>query len=167
MGLVNEGDNFVPLTDILGDEDAAGDMDFKVAGTEDVVTALQLDTKIQGIPAEVLRKALMQAHECSSPHHLEDEREPLGAARGASAHSAAHRAIKVPIDKIGEVIGPKGKNINMIIEERASEIDIQQDGTIFIGAMDQACSRPSDRNDRGAREPEAAGARRARIRAPS
>ncbi|MGH2791699.1 MAG: S1 RNA-binding domain-containing protein, partial [Actinomycetota bacterium] len=140
MGLVNEGDTFVPLTDILGDEDAAGDMDFKVAGTEDVVTALQLDTKIQGIPAEVLRKALMQARDARL-HIISKMNESLPAPREELQPRAPRiEAIKVPTDKIGEVIGPKGKHINQIVEESGAEIDIQQDGTIFIGAADQAAA---------------------------
>jgi polyribonucleotide nucleotidyltransferase len=140
MGLVNEGDTFVPLTDILGDEDAAGDMDFKVAGTEDVVTALQLDTKIQGIPAEVLRKALMQARDARL-HIISKMNESLAAPRDELQPRAPRiEAIKVPTDKIGEVIGPKGKHINQIVEESGAEIDIQQDGTIFIGAADQAAA---------------------------
>jgi len=140
MGLVNEGDRFVPLTDILGDEDAAGDMDFKVAGTEDVVTALQLDTKIQGIPAEVLRDALRQAREARL-HIISKMNEELSSPREELQPRAPRiEAIKVPTDKIGEVIGPKGKHINMIVEESGAEIDIQQDGTIFIGAADQAAA---------------------------
>ncbi len=140
MGLVNEGDKFVPLTDILGDEDAAGDMDFKVAGTEDVVTALQLDTKIQGIPADVLRDALRQAREARL-HIISKMNEELSSPREELQPRAPRiEAIKVPTDKIGEVIGPKGKHINMIVEESGAEIDIQQDGTIFIGAADQAAA---------------------------
>jgi polyribonucleotide nucleotidyltransferase len=140
MGLVNEGDTFVPLTDILGDEDAAGDMDFKVAGTEDVVTALQLDTKIQGIPAEVLRAALLQARDARL-HIISKMNETLRSPRDELQPRAPRiEAIKVPTDKIGEVIGPKGKHINQIVEQSGAEIDIQQDGTIFIGAADQAAA---------------------------
>ena len=140
MGLINEGDAFVPLTDILGDEDAFGDMDFKVAGTETMVTALQLDTKIQGIPAEVLRDALRQAREARL-HIISKMNESLSAPRAELQPRAPRvQAIKVPIDKIGEVIGPKGKHINQIVEESGAEIDIQQDGTIFIGAADQSAA---------------------------
>jgi len=140
MGLVHEGDKFVPLTDILGDEDAAGDMDFKVAGTENVVTALQLDTKIQGIPAEVLRAALMQARDARL-HIISKMNETLSSPREELQPRAPRiEAIKVPTDKIGEVIGPKGKHINQIVEQSGAEIDIQQDGTIFIGAADQAAA---------------------------
>jgi len=137
MGLVHEDDKFVPLTDILGDEDAAGDMDFKVAGTENIVTALQLDTKIQGIPADVLRAALMQARDARL-HIISKMNETLSAPREELQPGAPRiEAIKVPTDKIGEVIGPKGKHINQIVEQSGAEIDIQQDGTIFIGAADQ------------------------------
>src|ERR671919_1765651 len=140
MGLIHEGEKFVPLTDILGDEDAAGDMDFKVAGTENVVTALQLDTKIQGIPAEVLRAALLQAREARL-HIISKMNESLSSPREELQPRAPRiEAIKVPTDKIGEVIGPKGKHINQIVEQSGAEIDIQQDGTIFIGAADQAAA---------------------------
>jgi len=137
MGLIAEDGNFVPLTDILGDEDSFGDMDFKVAGTEDVVTALQLDTKISGVPAEVLRQALMQARDARL-EIISKMNETLDAPRPELAASAP-RVIttKVPVDKIGEVIGPKGKNINMITATTGVEIDIDDDGTIRIGSTDQ------------------------------
>jgi len=137
MGLVNEGDRFVALTDILGDEDALGDMDFKVAGTVDVVTALQLDTKISGIPASVLRDALMQAKK-GRLHILEKMNETIRTPREELAAGAPRVVtMMVPPDKIGEVIGPKGKNINMITAQTGVEIDIEQDGTIRIGSLDQ------------------------------
>jgi polyribonucleotide nucleotidyltransferase len=137
MGLVAEGDNYIPLTDILGDEDAYGDMDFKVAGTEDVVTALQLDTKISGIPAEVLRSALMAA-QAGRLHIIGEMNKVLSSPRPELAALAPRvLAIKVPVDKIGEVIGPKGKNINMITSTTGVEIDIDDDGTVRIGSTDQ------------------------------
>ena len=137
MGLIAEGDRFIPLTDILGDEDAFGDMDFKVAGTEDVVTALQLDTKISGVPASVLGEAL-QAARNARLHIISKMNEVLSSPRPDLATYAPRvLAIKVPVDKIGEVIGPKGKNINMITTTTGVEIDIDEDGTIRIGSTDQ------------------------------
>ncbi|MDQ4065922.1 MAG: polyribonucleotide nucleotidyltransferase, partial [Actinomycetota bacterium] len=137
MGLIAEGDRFIPLTDILGDEDAFGDMDFKVAGTEEVVTALQLDTKISGVPAHVLGEAL-QAAKRARLHIIEKMNETISSPRGELATYAPRvLAIKIPVDKIGEVIGPKGKNINMITQTTGVEIDIDEDGTIRIGSTDQ------------------------------
>ena len=137
MGLISDDvdgkTEYVALTDILGAEDAFGDMDFKVAGTKDFVTALQLDTKLDGIPASVLAAALLQAKEArlailnvmNSAIDTPDEMNPL-APRIIS--------IKIPVDQIGAVIGPKGKVINQIQEETGAEISIEDDGTIFIGA---------------------------------
>jgi polyribonucleotide nucleotidyltransferase len=137
MGLIAEGDRYVPLTDILGDEDAFGDMDFKVAGTEDVVTALQLDTKISGIPAEVLGDALRAAR-VARLHIISEMNKSLSVPReGLNANAPRVMSISVPVDKIGEVIGPKGKNVQMITQTTGVEIDIQDDGTIFIGSADQ------------------------------
>ncbi|MDQ4027816.1 MAG: polyribonucleotide nucleotidyltransferase [Actinomycetota bacterium] len=137
MGLIAEGDNYVPLTDILGDEDAFGDMDFKVAGTEDIVTALQLDTKISGIPATVLANAL-RAAKVARLHIINEMNKTITAPHERLAENAPRvLSITVPVDKIGEVIGPKGKNINMIQQTTGVEIDIQDDGTIFIGSVDQ------------------------------
>jgi polyribonucleotide nucleotidyltransferase len=137
MGLIAEGDKFITLTDILGDEDAFGDMDFKVAGTEDVVTALQLDTKISGVPADVLRQALMQARDARL-HIIGEMNKGLAAPREDLAPLAPRViAIQVPVDKIGEVIGPKGKNINAVTQATGVEIDIDEDGTVRIGSTDQ------------------------------
>ena len=137
MGLIAEGDRFQALTDILGDEDAFGDMDFKVAGTEDMVTALQLDTKISGVPAEVLRDALLAAR-AGRLHIISKMNESIAAPRPELAALAPRvLALKVPVDKIGEVIGPKGKNINMITTTTGVEIDIDDDGTVRIGSTDQ------------------------------
>jgi len=137
MGLISDEvdgkTEYVALTDILGAEDAFGDMDFKVAGTKDFVTALQLDTKLDGIPASVLAAALLQAKEArlailgvmNEAIDRPDDMNPL-APRIIS--------IKIPVDQIGAVIGPKGKVINQIQEETGAEITIEDDGTIYVGA---------------------------------
>jgi polyribonucleotide nucleotidyltransferase len=138
MGLVAEGDRYEPLTDILGDEDAFGDMDFKVAGTEDMVTALQLDTKISGVPAGVLGDALRAAKKARL-YIISKMNEAIAGPRSELAPFAPRvLAMKVPVDRIGEVIGPKGKNINMITATTGVEVDIDDDGTIRIGSADQA-----------------------------
>ena len=126
---------YVTLTDILGAEDAFGDMDFKVAGTSDIITALQLDTKLDGIPAAVLAAALKQARGARLTI-LDVMREAIDAPGEMSPHAPRIITIKVPVDKIGEVIGPKGKMINSIQEETGAEITIEDDGTIYIGATD-------------------------------
>ncbi|MFM7542397.1 MAG: polyribonucleotide nucleotidyltransferase [Actinomycetales bacterium] len=137
MGLISDEvdgkTEYVALTDILGAEDAFGDMDFKVAGTEEFVTALQLDTKLDGIPAKVLAAALLQAKEArlailnvmNQAIDRPDEINPL---------APRIMSIKIPVDQIGAVIGPKGKVINQIQEETGAEITIEDDGTIYIGA---------------------------------
>jgi polyribonucleotide nucleotidyltransferase len=139
MGLVSgeiDGQNaYVALTDILGAEDAFGDMDFKVAGTKDFVTALQLDTKLDGIPSEVLAAALSQARDARLTI-LEVMAEAIAGPDEMSPYAPRVTAIKIPIDKIGEVIGPKGKMINSITEETGADISIEDDGTIYVGAHD-------------------------------
>jgi polyribonucleotide nucleotidyltransferase len=135
MGLIHEGGQYVTLTDILGAEDAFGDMDFKVAGTADVITALQLDTKLDGIPASVLAAALKQAKGARLTI-LDVMREAISAPSEMSPYAPRIITIKVPVDKIGEVIGPKGKMINSIQEDTGAEITIEDDGTIYIGATD-------------------------------
>ncbi|HWG61173.1 MAG TPA: polyribonucleotide nucleotidyltransferase [Streptosporangiaceae bacterium] len=135
MGLINESGQYVTLTDILGAEDAFGDMDFKVAGTKDIITALQLDTKLDGIPASVLAAALKQARGARLTI-LDVMREAIDAPGEMSANAPRIITIKVPVDKIGEVIGPKGKMINSIQEDTGAEITIEDDGTIYIGATD-------------------------------
>jgi polyribonucleotide nucleotidyltransferase len=135
MGLIHEGGSYVTLTDILGAEDAFGDMDFKVAGTKDVITALQLDTKLDGIPASVLAAALKQARDARLTI-LDVMREAINEPADMSDNAPRIITIKVPVDKIGEVIGPKGKMINSIQEETGAEITIEDDGTIYIGATD-------------------------------
>ncbi len=126
---------FVALTDILGAEDAFGDMDFKVAGTKDFVTALQLDTKLDGIPSTVLAGALAQAKDARMTI-LEVMAEAIDAPDEMSPYAPRVTTIKVPVDKIGEVIGPKGKMINSITEETGAQISIEDDGTVFVGATD-------------------------------
>lgn len=124
---------FVTLTDILGAEDAFGDMDFKCAGTKDFVTALQLDTKLDGIPSQVLAGALAQAKDARLTI-LEVMAEAIDSPDEMSPYAPRITTIKVPVDKIGEVIGPKGKMINSITEETGAQISIEDDGTVFVGA---------------------------------
>ena len=139
MGLVSDevdGETrYVALTDILGAEDAFGDMDFKVAGTGMFVTALQLDTKLDGIPSEVLAGALTQAREARLTI-LDVMAEAIDEPDELSPFAPRIIAIKVPVDKIGEVIGPKGKMINSITEETGASVSIEDDGTVYIGATD-------------------------------
>ncbi len=135
MGLIHEGGQYVTLTDILGAEDAFGDMDFKVAGTEQVITALQLDTKLDGIPASVLAAALKQARGARMTI-LGVMRDAINAPGEMSPFAPRIITLKVPVDKIGEVIGPKGKMINSIQDETGAEITIEDDGTIYVGATD-------------------------------
>ena len=139
MGLVSDQvdgqTRYAALTDILGAEDALGDMDFKVAGTSEFVTAIQLDTKLDGIPSSVLTAALQQAHEArltilgvlNAAIDAPDEMAPT-APRVIS--------VQIPVDKIGELIGPKGKTINAIQDETGAQISIEEDGTVYIGATD-------------------------------
>jgi polyribonucleotide nucleotidyltransferase len=139
MGLVSDevdGETrYAALTDILGAEDALGDMDFKVAGTSEFVTAIQLDTKLDGIPSSVLSAALKQAHDAritilgvlNAAIDAPDEMAPT-APRVIS--------VQIPVDKIGELIGPKGKTINAIQDETGADISIEEDGTVYIGATD-------------------------------
>jgi polyribonucleotide nucleotidyltransferase len=139
MGLVSDevdGETrYVALTDILGAEDAFGDMDFKVAGTKQFVTALQLDTKLDGIPSHVLAGALAQAKDARLAI-LEVMAEAIDAPDEMSPYAPRVTAIKIPMDKIGEVIGPKGKMINSITEQTGASISIEDDGTVFVGATD-------------------------------
>ncbi len=137
MGLIHEGGQYVTLTDILGAEDAFGDMDFKVAGTEQFITALQLDTKLDGIPASVLAGALKQARGARLTI-LEVMRSAISSPAEMSLYAPRIITIKVPVDKIGEVIGPKGKMINSIQDDTGAEITIEDDGTIYVGATDGA-----------------------------
>jgi polyribonucleotide nucleotidyltransferase len=139
MGLVSDtvdGETrYAALTDILGAEDAFGDMDFKVAGTREFVTAIQLDTKLNGIPASVLRGALTQAREARLAI-LDVINEAIDTPDEMSPYAPRVITVQVPIDKIGEVIGPKGKMINQIQAETGADISIEDDGTVYIGATD-------------------------------
>ncbi|RSN22347.1 polyribonucleotide nucleotidyltransferase [Amycolatopsis sp. WAC 04169] len=139
MGLISDevdGETrYVALTDILGAEDAMGDMDFKVAGTKDIITALQLDTKLDGIPSEVLAAALKQAKDARLTI-LEVIAEAIDGPDEMSPFAPRVTSVKIPVDKIGEVIGPKGKMINSITEETGADISIEDDGTIYVGAAD-------------------------------
>ncbi|WP_460816171.1 polyribonucleotide nucleotidyltransferase [Nocardioides korecus] len=132
-GQVDGKDEFVALTDILGAEDAFGDMDFKVAGTKEFVTALQLDTKLDGLPAEVLAGALTQARDARLAI-LEVMAEAIDGPEEMSVHAPRIITVKVPVDKIGEVIGPKGKVINQIQDDTGATLSIEDDGTVYIGA---------------------------------
>ncbi|WP_088285255.1 polyribonucleotide nucleotidyltransferase [Kineosporia sp. A_224] len=139
MGLVSDtvdGEtSYAALTDILGAEDAFGDMDFKVAGTKEFVTAIQLDTKLDGIPASVLASALTQARDARL-HILDVMAEAIDGPDEMSPYAPRVITVQVPIDKIGEVIGPKGKMINQIQADTGADISIEDDGTVFIGATD-------------------------------
>ncbi|GAA2369223.1 polyribonucleotide nucleotidyltransferase [Catellatospora methionotrophica] len=137
MGLISDEvdgkTQYVTLTDILGAEDAFGDMDFKVAGTPDFVTALQLDTKLDGIPSDVLAAALQQAHEARQTI-LGVMAAAIAAPGEMSEYAPRVTSVKIPVDKIGMVIGPKGQTINAIQDETGAEISIEDDGTIYVGA---------------------------------
>ncbi|GAA4829284.1 polyribonucleotide nucleotidyltransferase [Garicola koreensis] len=139
MGLVSDevdGETrYAALTDILGAEDAFGDMDFKVAGTEEFITAIQLDTKLDGIPASVLSAALKQAREARL-HILGVMNAAIEGPDEMSQFAPRIISVSVPVDKIGEVIGPKGKMINQIQEDTGTDISIEDDGTVLIGATD-------------------------------
>jgi polyribonucleotide nucleotidyltransferase len=138
-GEIDGKTEYVAITDILGAEDAFGDMDFKVAGTKDFVTALQLDTKLDGIPASVLAGALDQAREARLTI-LDVMAEAIDSPGEMSLYAPRIITVNIPVDKIGEVIGPKGKIINQIQEDTGADITIEDDGTIFIGASDGAAA---------------------------
>ncbi len=139
MGLISDTIDgkvqYAALTDILGAEDALGDMDFKVAGTRDFVTAIQLDTKLDGIPASVLGGALTQARDARL-HILDVMAQAISEPDEMAPTAPRVIAVKIPVDKIGEVIGPKGKMINQIQEDTGADISIEDDGTVYIGATD-------------------------------
>lgn len=149
MGLVtgkvgkNGKDKYVTLTDILGAEDAFGDMDFKVAGTSEFVTALQLDTKLDGIPSDVLAEALQQAR-TARLEILQLMNEAIDAPDDMSDLAPHISSISIPQNKIGEVIGPKGKTINQITEETGANITIEDDGTVFISAVGGESARQAE-----------------------
>jgi len=137
MGLISDEvdgkTEYITLTDILGAEDAFGDMDFKVAGTPDFVTALQLDTKLDGIPSDVLAAALQQAREAREVV-LDVMRRAIDKPAAMSDYAPRVTTVRIPVDKIGMVIGPKGQTINAIQDETGAEITIEDDGTIYVGA---------------------------------
>jgi polyribonucleotide nucleotidyltransferase len=139
MGLISDEvdgkTSYVTLTDILGAEDAYGDMDFKVAGTAEFVTALQLDTKLDGIPSDVLASALSQAHDARHTI-LGVMADAIASPAGMSQYAPRVTTIRIPVDKIGMVIGPKGQTINAIQDETGADITIEDDGTIYVGATD-------------------------------
>lgn len=141
MGLIAEGDRAEVLTDILGDEDHLGDMDFKVTGTRDGITAFQLDTKISGISQDVMSRALHQAKEARE-HILDKMGEVLNASRSElSAHAPKMKKMQVRQSKIKDVIGPGGKNIKSVIEATGAKIDILDDGTVNIFSIDPAMAQ--------------------------
>jgi len=139
MGLVSDTVNgetrYAALTDILGAEDALGDMDFKVAGTSEFVTAIQLDTKLDGIPSDVLAGALSQAKDARTAI-LSVITQAIDAPDEMAPTAPRVISVNIPVDKIGELIGPKGKTINAIQDETGAEISIEEDGTVYIGAVD-------------------------------
>ncbi len=138
MGLIKEGERFAVLSDILGDEDHLGDMDFKVAGTSDGVTSLQMDIKITGITEEIMRVALFQAKE-GRMHILGKMAEALEKARpGLGEYAPRIEQIKIPTDKIREVIGTGGKVIREIVEKTGAKVDIQDDGTVKVASSSGA-----------------------------
>jgi polyribonucleotide nucleotidyltransferase len=144
MGLISDEvdgkTQYVTLTDILGAEDAYGDMDFKVAGTRDFVTALQLDTKLDGIPSEVLAAALQQA-KAARLAILDVMHEAIDGPDEMSPYAPRVVTVTIPVDKIGAVIGPKGQMINAIQDETGADITIEDDGTIYVGATDGASAQ--------------------------
>ena len=136
MGLIKEGDDYKFLTDILGDEDHLGDMDFKVAGTRDGITAFQMDIKIKGISAELMAEAMTQARDAR--HHILDKMDAvIDRAKPELSQYAPHFiTVKIPVDRIGALIGPGGKMIREIISETGATIDVEDDGTVRIGSTD-------------------------------
>jgi polyribonucleotide nucleotidyltransferase len=141
MGLVKDGDNYAILTDILGLEDHLGDMDFKVAGTDNGITALQMDIKIKGITSELMSEALAQAK--AGRDHIMGEMMKVIATPNPELkpHVPRIETVKIPVDKIGAVIGPGGKVIRGIQEETGAKIDIDEDGTVFIATSDSDSAR--------------------------
>jgi polyribonucleotide nucleotidyltransferase len=138
MGLIKEGAKWAVLTDILGMEDHLGDMDFKVTGTTDGVTALQMDLKVEGISLEIMKKALDQAKRARL-FILEKMNAVLPAPRpDLSSFAPRMVVVKIPVDKIGALIGPGGKNIRRIIEESGAQVDVEDDGKVYISSADKA-----------------------------
>ena len=138
MGLILEGKDFAVISDILGDEDHLGDMDFKVAGTSEGVTSLQMDIKVAGITEEIMKTALAQAKD-GRAHILGEMAKALGEVRGElSVHAPRIETMQIPKDKIREVIGTGGKVIREIVAETGAKVDIDDDGTIKIASSDLA-----------------------------
>jgi polyribonucleotide nucleotidyltransferase len=136
MGLILEGEKFAVLSDILGDEDHLGDMDFKVAGTEEGITSLQMDIKIAGITEEIMKIALGQAKD-GRVHILGEMNKALSASRGEVGEFAPRiETLKIPTDKIREVIGTGGKVIREIVEKTGAKINIEDDGTVKVSSSD-------------------------------
>lgn len=134
MGLIKEGDNFIVLTDILGDEDALGDMDFKIAGTAEGVTAVQMDIKITGLTTEIMRKAMRQAHEARL-HILGEMKKAIDSPRAElSKYAPQHAEVFVNPEVIRMIIGPGGKNIKAITAATGASVDIEDSGRISIFA---------------------------------
>ncbi|MBN20684.1 MAG: polyribonucleotide nucleotidyltransferase [Bdellovibrionaceae bacterium] len=141
MGLIKEQDNVAILTDILGDEDHLGDMDFKVAGTADGITAIQMDIKIEGVTEEIMRTALTQAKEGRS-HILGEMTKSISETRTELNEQAPRiTTLSIPVDKIGMVVGPGGKMIKSIIAETGAKADIDDDGTVRVASNDSAASK--------------------------
>jgi polyribonucleotide nucleotidyltransferase len=141
MGLVKEGDRWAVLSDIAGEEDHYGDMDFKVAGTREGITALQMDIKIAGITPEIMAQALEQAR-AGRLHILDRMAEALAAPRpDISAYAPRILTVRVPVDKIRDIIGPGGKMIRSIVERTGCKIDVEDDGRVSIASVDEAAAK--------------------------
>jgi polyribonucleotide nucleotidyltransferase len=155
MGLIKEGERFAVLSDILGDEDHLGDMDFKVAGTANGVTSLQMDIKIQGITEDIMRNALDQAKD-GRMHILGEMAKALGEARAElGEHAPRIEQLHIPVDKIREVIGSGGKVIREIVEKTGAKVDIQDDGTVKVASANAESIRAAIKWIQGiAAEPE-------------
>ncbi len=155
MGLVKEGDEVAVLSDILGNEDHLGDMDFKVAGTRDGITAFQMDIKIRGISFEILSRALEQARE-GRLHILEIMEETISQPRSElSPYAPRLTTIRIPVDMIGAVIGPQGKVIKNIVQQTGAEVNIEDDGSVLIAAVSQeAGSRAKEMIEKLVESPE-------------
>jgi polyribonucleotide nucleotidyltransferase len=138
MGLILEGDKYAVLTDILGDEDHLGDMDFKVAGTAAGITSLQMDIKVAGITPEIMEKALDQANDARN-HILGEMAKALTTAQDFSIHAPRIETMQINPDKIREVIGSGGKVIRSIVEESGAKVDINDEGIIKLASPDAAC----------------------------
>jgi polyribonucleotide nucleotidyltransferase len=141
MGLIKEGSEIRVLSDILGDEDHLGDMDFKVAGTPEGITAVQMDNKLGGVSREVMHQALYQARDARL-HILGEMKKVIEKPRADTSQYAPRIvSIQIPVDKIRDVIGPGGKVIRALVEETGAKIDVEDDGTIFIASSDQASTQ--------------------------